>query len=120
MCAAGQTACVPRARDGQRSPALLVGRGRNEAWLFRFRRKSRCTVQLEEEGKFSRHSIMSLQGQIALVTGASQGIGRASALALAEAGADAWLCSRNLDRLQQDAKTYGEVGETELTLQMDV
>src|SRR2546426_3419017 len=77
MCAAGQTACVPRARDGQRSPALLVGRGRNEAWLFRFRRKSRCTVQLEEEGKFSRHSIMSLQGQIALVTGASQGIGRA-------------------------------------------
>src|SRR5437870_3629231 len=86
MCAAGQTACVPRARDGQRSPALLVGRGRNEAWLFRFRRKSRCTVQLEEEGKFSRHSIMSLQGQIALVTGASQGIGRASALALAETG----------------------------------
>ncbi|MBV8115895.1 MAG: SDR family NAD(P)-dependent oxidoreductase, partial [Silvibacterium sp.] len=37
----------------------------------------------------------SLQGKNALVTGASQGIGRACALALAQAGARVALAARN-------------------------
>jgi 3-oxoacyl-[acyl-carrier protein] reductase len=44
-----------------------------------------------------------LQGRVALVTGASQGIGRACALALAEACATVALCARNSEKLEEVA-----------------
>jgi 3-oxoacyl-[acyl-carrier protein] reductase len=49
-----------------------------------------------------------LHGQVALVTGATQGIGRATALALANAGARVWL-----NHLQQEAAALALVAEIE-------
>jgi NAD(P)-dependent dehydrogenase (short-subunit alcohol dehydrogenase family) len=53
---------------------------------------------------------IDLDGQVALVTGASRGIGRAIAAALAEAGAAVMLSSRKQDALDEAAATMtGEV-----------
>ena len=46
----------------------------------------------------------SLEGKVALVTGGSRGIGRASALAFAEAGADVVVSSRKLPDLEKVAE----------------
>lgn len=47
--------------------------------------------------------MMSLSGRLAIVSGASSGIGRACALALAAAGADLLLLGRDAERLQDAA-----------------
>jgi NAD(P)-dependent dehydrogenase (short-subunit alcohol dehydrogenase family) len=53
---------------------------------------------------------LRLDGKVAVVTGASRGIGRATATALAEAGAKVVLSSRKLDALEEAAA--GIEGET--------
>jgi NAD(P)-dependent dehydrogenase (short-subunit alcohol dehydrogenase family) len=53
---------------------------------------------------------ISLEGKVALVTGASRGIGRAIALAYAEAGADVMLTSRKQEALEGVAAEVAEAG----------
>ncbi len=63
---------------------------------------------------------MDLNGKTALVTGASQGIGRACALVLAEAGADVVVASRNLERLEQVAEEVRALGRKALAVALDL
>ncbi len=51
-----------------------------------------------------------LEGRVALVTGASQGIGRACALALANAGARVALAARNSEKLSEVAQQITDAG----------
>jgi NAD(P)-dependent dehydrogenase (short-subunit alcohol dehydrogenase family) len=53
---------------------------------------------------------ISLEGKVALVTGASRGIGKAIAAAFAEAGADVMLSSRKQDALEEAAAKIGTAG----------
>ena len=64
--------------------------------------------------------LFELTGKKALVTGASRGIGLAAATALAEAGADLILCSRNLTGLREAAKAIEGKGRKALSLHADV
>jgi len=63
---------------------------------------------------------MNLSGRVAVVTGASQGIGRACALVLAEAGADVALASRNVEKLEAVAKELEAAGRKAMVLNVDV
>ena len=47
---------------------------------------------------------MRLDGRVAIVTGASRGLGRAMAVALAEAGADVALAARSRPDLEETAR----------------
>jgi NADP-dependent 3-hydroxy acid dehydrogenase YdfG len=61
-----------------------------------------------------------LSGRVALVTGASSGIGEATAVALAEAGASVAIGARRRDRLDDLAARLGEAGAKVVTLDLDV
>jgi NAD(P)-dependent dehydrogenase (short-subunit alcohol dehydrogenase family) len=61
-----------------------------------------------------------LSEQVALVTGASSGLGRRFARVLAECGAQVALAGRRIDRLDQVAKEIREAGGTALPLPLDM
>ena len=61
-----------------------------------------------------------LDGQVAVVTGASGGIGSAGALALAEAGADIALVGRNRAKLDAAAQAVEAVGRRALVVEAEV
>lgn len=61
-----------------------------------------------------------VQGRVALITGASQGIGRACALVMAEAGATVVLAARNKEKLEEVAAQIATVGGQASVFPLDV
>jgi NAD(P)-dependent dehydrogenase (short-subunit alcohol dehydrogenase family) len=61
-----------------------------------------------------------LSGKVAIVTGASRGLGQTFALALARAGADLVITSRNVDSLQKFQKEVEGLGRRAVALALDV
>ena len=71
----------------------------------------------------AHHQIMTeqqLNGKVALITGASKGLGKAMALALAGAGATVALVSRNLEQLNASARAVKDAGGEARVFQADV
>ncbi len=64
--------------------------------------------------------MFSLKNKVALVTGASQGIGRDTTLALAEAGAKVAVAARNEEKLTALVKEIVGAGGEALAVKMDV
>lgn len=62
----------------------------------------------------------TLDGKIALVTGAAQGIGAAAAIALARFGADLAICDRNVEGMRATAAAIEAEGRRCLTGELDV
>jgi NAD(P)-dependent dehydrogenase (short-subunit alcohol dehydrogenase family) len=62
----------------------------------------------------------TLAGEVALITGAARGLGRAISLALANAGADIALGLRNVDTAADLVKEIEVLGRRALRVQMDV
>ena len=63
------------------------------------------------------NGMFSLEGKVALVTGANSGIGRELALALRDAGAKVGIGARRADR---NAKVLEELGPDGSSFQLDV
>ena len=61
-----------------------------------------------------------LDGKVAVVTGAGRGIGAASALALAEAGADVVLSARTEEQLHDVAKQVADLGRRAVVVAADL
>ncbi|GCF95897.1 short-chain dehydrogenase [Enterococcus florum] len=64
--------------------------------------------------------MFDLTGKVAVVTGASSGLGRDAAMAYAQAGADVVLLARRLERLEALAEELKGMGRDVLAIKMDV
>jgi NADP-dependent 3-hydroxy acid dehydrogenase YdfG len=62
----------------------------------------------------------ALEGTVALITGASSGIGEATARALAAEGAKVAVAARRLERLERLAEEIGRGGHTALAIESDI
>ncbi|MEE9199514.1 MAG: SDR family oxidoreductase [Dehalococcoidia bacterium] len=65
-------------------------------------------------------NLFDFTGKVAIITGASSGLGVTFAEALAEAGADLTICARRLNRLEETAEKIIALGRRCLVVQTDV
>ena len=65
-------------------------------------------------------SRFSLEGRVALVTGASKGIGRMTSIGMAKAGADVILVSRKMEELEKVATEIEDIGRKALPISAHV
>ena len=65
-------------------------------------------------------SLFDLTGKVAIVTGASRGLGRSFARALARAGADLAITSRGLPALAETKAEIEALGRKALPVELDV
>jgi 3-oxoacyl-[acyl-carrier protein] reductase len=63
---------------------------------------------------------LGLKGRVALVTAASKGLGKASALELAREGCKIAICARGKEELERTAEELRKTGAEELAVQADV
>ncbi|MFC1825265.1 SDR family NAD(P)-dependent oxidoreductase [Thermodesulfobacteriota bacterium] len=63
---------------------------------------------------------ISLEGKVAVVTGAGRGIGKSTAITLAEAGADVVLAARTESQLEETAKEVRAMGRRAVPFPTDV
>lgn len=63
---------------------------------------------------------MSLEGKVAIVTGSGRGLGRAMAVALADAGADLVVTARTEGEIEETAGTIQESGGKALAIPADI
>jgi len=83
----------------------------------------RPAINNEHKAAFGRKLFLDqfcLSGRVALITGASRGIGKAIALALAEAGADLVIASRKLPDLEVTAQEISQMGRKVLAVPANV
>jgi NAD(P)-dependent dehydrogenase (short-subunit alcohol dehydrogenase family) len=66
------------------------------------------------------HALFDLTGRVALVSGAGQNMGRATALAFAEAGADLLICDYRPETLERTAGEIAALGRRVIPLVCDV
>ena len=113
-----------RARSGRDLRAAAPdGRGRAA-------RRARLTVQRGSFGPYRRTRTcyssgmildrFRVDGKVAVVTGAGRGIGAASAVALAEAGADVLLSARSADQLEDVARAVKAAGRRAYVVPADL
>ncbi len=65
-------------------------------------------------------STLSLEGKVAIVTGASRGLGKALALALAGAGANVAVAARTREAIEEVASTVQALGRRSVAIPTDV
>jgi NAD(P)-dependent dehydrogenase (short-subunit alcohol dehydrogenase family) len=63
---------------------------------------------------------LGLAGKIAIITGGSLGIGKVTALALAQEGAQVAICARGIDALQESAREIHATGNKVLPIRADM
>lgn len=64
--------------------------------------------------------LFRLDDKVAIITGASSGLGVDSAISLAEAGADIVMAARRVDRLEQASGAVAKTGRPVITVGTDV